>query len=476
MLNKLRKKKTQKKIWITLAILIIPAFVFWGFGGAMRSQKESAYVGRIAGRRIPILEYREALDATRNLAIIQFGDKFQEAQKSIDFAAQAWDRLILLAEAKNRKIKASDKEVVQFVESYPFFKGTGGQFDNRLYLEMLRYVFRTQPRTFEEQTRQNLILSKLYAQISDKISLADKEVREEYEKLNAQISIYYLSAMPQDFAKGISPTDEEIKAYFAKNSLQFKQPLSFNVEYATLPAEEKDKAASEKKINKLFLRLKKNEDFAKAAIDSGLSVKETGLFAEDDSIPGIGWMPQITNLIAKTKAGQYVNPVQVDKNYYILKVKERKEPRIPDFAAVKDKVKAAFIQNRAKELARQSIEGCLLKMKEPPKEVNFDRMAKLCGLKSDKTDMFKYGSYIEGIGASDIFWTKAQGLKAGAFSEVIEMPAGFYIIKLKDRIPVEEKKFAEEKEQFSQLLLLRKKQEYFAGFTEELKRRAQRSF
>ena len=58
MLKKLRKKKTAKRIWVILTILILPAFVFWGFGSFMRSKEEITYAGKIFGKKVPFQEYR----------------------------------------------------------------------------------------------------------------------------------------------------------------------------------------------------------------------------------------------------------------------------------------------------------------------------------------------------------------------------------------------------------------------------------
>ena len=469
MLKKLRKKKTAKKVWIVLAILIIPAFVLWGSGSLMRSKQEATYAGRIFGKNISFLEYKDALDAVKNTAIMQFGDNFSEIEKALNLESQAWTRIVLLFEAKKRKITASDREVIELIESYPYFQRKG-QFDNRIYSETLRYVFRTQPRAFEEQTRQNLMLSKLYKQITDTIRLSEEEIKTEYLKVNEEISLYYITGNPSDFAKDINPLDKDLKDYFAKNPLQFKQPLAFNVDYIVLE--------SENKIKDAIFRLNKNHDFNKTARDLGIALKETGLFTQTEPIPGVGWSPEILNLLSKLKIGQYTAPIHMDKYYYIFRLKEIKEAHIPDFEKLKDKVRKMFIKDESTKLAKDKIESCLAKLNESsqlnPKSIDFNATAKECGLKSDSTTYFKYGSYIEGIGASDNFWLKASKLKEEGFSDVIDMgPSGFYIIKLKGKIPVDEKKFEREKAEFSQKLLLQKKEEHFAQFIEDLKRKAQ---
>jgi parvulin-like peptidyl-prolyl isomerase len=476
MLKSLRKKKTAKRIWIILTILILPAFVFWGFGSFIRSKQEITYAGKIFGKKVSLLEYKDALEAVKNQAIIQFGDNFSEIEKKINLESLVWDRLVLLAEAKKRKIDVTDREVIELIKSYPFFQRKG-QFDNQIYSQMLQYVFRAQPRIFEEQTRQSLMLSKLYKEVTGNLNLTEEEIKKEYQKLNEQMNLCYIAGLPSDFIKDIAGSEEEIKDYFIKNSLQFKQPLSFNIEYVSLASEDKNEAPIKAQIKLLALRLTKKEDFAKAAGELNLQPKETGLFNQTDPVPGIGWSPQISVLISKLKIGEFAPPIYMDKYYYVLRLKERRESHIPDFSVIKDRVKEVFIKEKARKTAQQKIEDCLKELKTAyktnSKTLDFDKIAKIYGLKSDSTGLFRYGSYIEGIGASDNFFTAAVDLKEDDTGGIIEMPSGFYIIKLKSKIPVDEKKFREEKPEFAKKLLLQKKEEYFSRFLQDLKRKAQ---
>ena len=185
MLKLLRNKKLAKKVWIALAIMVLPAFVFWGFGSARSGQKDNPYAGEIFGKKITTLELNEATDAVKNMAIMRYGDKFAEIEKILNLKNRAWQRLILLREAKMRKLTASDREVIALIESYPFFQANG-VFNKRAYNEVLQYVFRTRPRDFEEETRQNIIITKLYEQLTNNIKVDDKEVRDTYIKVNSQ--------------------------------------------------------------------------------------------------------------------------------------------------------------------------------------------------------------------------------------------------------------------------------------------------
>jgi len=475
MLKQLRHKKTARKIWITLAVLVLPAFLFWGFGSMVRNNDGEKFAGKINNRSIPEEEFDDSLSAVRNQAIIQFGDKFSEVQNILNLKQEAWDRLVLLKEAERRGISVSDKEVIDLVQSYPFFQDKGA-FNNRIYGQMLQFVFHTQARVFEEQARQNLMIAKLFRQFTEKITASDEETKEEYRRQNETLSVDYIASLPSDFSKEITPLPEDVKKYFEKNSFQFKVPLTFDISYIELVAKDADDPATKDKARSLFLRLTKKEPLDKVAKDNGLTVKESGFFPETGPIPGIGWSPQALNLIIKAVPGQYLNPIHIDKSYYLILLKERKEPYVPDFDAIKDRVKEALIKERSLELAKEKVESCFKALKEMlasnPKDADFNKTAKTFGLKSSSTDSFKYSGYIEGIGASDKFWDAADNLKGQDISPVLEMPSGYYIIKLKSRSKIDDKKFETEKEEFKQKLLSQKKQEAFNKFSEELKSKA----
>jgi peptidyl-prolyl cis-trans isomerase D len=468
MLRKLHNKKTQKKIYLILIIGVGLPFLLWGTTSSIRGRKVDTYYGKIFGKKISQSEFEDALRAVEIQARMQFGESFYELQKLLNLKNLAFQRLILLYEAKRKKIRVTDAELINSIEHNPTFQ-KNGKFDKNLYETIIRYEFQLQPRAFEEYFREDMILKKLSDSVTNAISLTDQEIKEAYKKENEQININYIAGLPSDFQKDITPTEEELNDYFSKNSIEFKQPLSFNLEYLSLDSQEKIKN------NNFYLN--KKENLEKIAKNYNLTIQETGLFGQTDPIPGIGWQQQISNSLPKLKTGDTLPVIEIDNHYYLFRLKERKEPYIPEYRDVKDKVKEVFIKNKAREIAKEKTENCLKKIKDDfainPKEINFDKYAKEYGLKSGSTDLFKFGSYIEGIGASDKIFTIANNLKEDEFSEIIDMPSGFYIIKVKTRVPVDEKKFAEEKEKFTQKLLLQKKEEYFSKFLEEVIKKSQ---
>jgi peptidyl-prolyl cis-trans isomerase D len=463
MLKQLRNKKTAKKIWITLAIIVIPAFIFWGAGATGRGRKYAERHYRLFGRELAPAEFQDSLNAVRTQMLLRFGENFSSLQKFMNLEQQALDRLMLLEEARRRGIKVSDQEVVAEIEANPLFqRGTG--FDQRIYQQALRYTLRIQPRLFEEQTRQNLAIAKLYEKATREVKVTQEDIKEEFTRYNQEISLDYIAAIPAEFAKGIAPDEAALKDYFAKNSLQFKEPLSFNIEYLTL--------ATEDKLKDALLRLRRKDDLKEIAKGMGLSLKESGEFKQSEPIPGIGWSEEAAILVGKLKPGEVSAPVSLDGYYHIIRMKERKEPRIPDFAQIKDKVKNAYIKEESEKAARARLETCLNKLRENPRAADMPKLAGEFGLKYGSAEKVKSAGYIEGLGASDKFWAAAQELKEGGYTSIFSVPSGFYIARLKGKTALDEKKFAAEKELLEKTLLARKKDAQFLKFSEELKIKA----
>lgn len=479
MFKQIHNKKIQKKIWIILAILILPAFLFWGSGSIVRSQREQKYVGIIRGKRISPLEYQDALRAIRNQALIIWGDDFFELEKKLNLESQAWDRLLLLDEAKRKKIKVDDAEVLDLIQNYSFFQ-KDSKFDLETYNRLLKFTFYTPARMFEEQARDTLKISKLYKAVTSDVNLSEDEIKAEYKKETEEARVDYLSAKPSDFINNLEIKEEELKNYFNNHGLQFKKPESFNLQYLEVPypqdAKESDINAVNDKTKSILTKLKKEKDMLNVSKEFSLELKETGLFNLNNPIPGIGWSADIAAIVTKMKTNQFFPPIQTTKGWYFIKLKEKKGPYIPGFEEVKDEVREKISMIQSRKIAKEKIEAALSKIKDTrglkPSSINFGKIAKEFGLESGETDFFKRASYIPNLGISDKFFDIITDLKVGEISTVLEMEQGFYIIRLKEWKAIDEGVYLKEKDGFSEILLAQKKEKLFLQLLQRLKKDA----
>lgn len=180
MLKQLRQKRVMKRVLWILALIIIPAFVLWGAGGLRESRN---YAGMLFGKRVKFDEYRAGFDAVKNRALLTYGSKFYELQDKLNLEEAAWEHLIMLKEAKRKKIKVSNDEVITRIASFPFFQDKSGSFDHRAYALILNGTFRTEPREFEEEMRQFIMIEKLVQGVfSDLPEPTDSEIEAEIKK------------------------------------------------------------------------------------------------------------------------------------------------------------------------------------------------------------------------------------------------------------------------------------------------------
>ena len=468
MLQIFSDKERNKKIMIGIFIVILPGFLLWGTASVLKAPRTAQMPAvRIFGGSVSGEEFNTALQSTRIQTMMQFGESFEKIEKFLDFKSLALERLIMLHEGRSRGIRISDDDVRRSIIENPLFQRRGA-FDPSGYEYMTRYVLRVQPRAFEEMTRQNLVLTELYKKITAGVTASDQDVRAAYEKQNEQISVFYIAALPADFQKNTAVQDAEMKDYFSKNAAEFKVPISFNLEYLTFESEPQAVGASQ--------ILQQKDGFDKAAKEMNLPVSETGFFTQSAAIPGIGWANDMTQALPKMQKGDVLPIREIDKKYYAFRIKEIKEPSIPAFETITDKIKEIIVQKKAKSAAQEKINGALARAKElqsaSANGVDFDKLAAEFDLKSSATDPFKFGSYIQGIGASDNFYTEAKKLKDKEFSPVIEIPSGFYVIRVKAVVPIDETKYASEKQVFGEKFLSQKKQDMFGEFIKDLKKKA----
>lgn len=460
MLRILRNKKTAKKIWIGLAIIIIPAFTLWGFGSSSRSREDNMPAGKIFGKNVSSLEFKKSLAAAKTAAILQFGDNFPKVEKYLNLESQAWERLILLEEAKKRKLSISDQDVIDTIQKAPYFQKKS-VFDDKTYVEILRYVFRLQPRTFEEQMRQNLILAKLYNQITDGVKIDDNQIRQEWLKNNEELSIYYIAGLFAEFAKKVKPTNKDITAYYDKNKDAFIEPQSLNLEYILTESD-----AELKKIQDL---INKKYDLEKISKELSLTKKETGLFKQSTPPAGLKIPPETLNSVLNLKVGQPAPMVKIDKTYYVFALKEKQPGRIPELSELKDRIKEIIIKEESRKTAQSKIKACADELKNKP----LNRAAKAHGFKVEETKFFKSTDKIDNLGQAKMFWEAAKKLKEEQVSEILSDASGYYIIKLKALKPVDENKFTKDKKELSDNILSQEKNKVFGKFIEETKKKAQ---
>ncbi len=189
----------------------------------------------------------------------------------------------------------------------------------------------------------------------------------------------------------------------------------------------------------------------------------------EGTVPGIGIEPDFVQTAFSLVANQISQPVATAKGIYLLKLKEKKDSYIPTFEKAKASAEKFLRQKKAADLASEEAKEYLAKLKDiykaEPSNFNFKKTLESSSLVYKESPLFNYGQYIPDIGVSKEFLDQAFGLRdENKHFGFVSTEQGSYIMILLETIPIDEKKFAEEKENFKEELLQKKKEIAFNNF------------
>ena len=292
MLKVLRKKGVSKKVLWVLAIVIILSFGVFGTASYLQQSPSANYAGKIFGRKISIEDFKQSLLNARIQAIMRYGDNFYKISQFLDLEKEAWDRQILLHETKKRRIKISDKEVVEAIENMGFFKDND-VFSPDLYNRIVQYVFRCRPRDFEEGVRETLTFARLFEEETGLVDISEEEIREDYIKENEEVEVDYVLVPTMNFLSATVVEEPTIKDYFEQHKEEFRVPPTIKAAYLefSFPPEitEEHKESLKNQVEQVYAQIQKNPDLAAVAGQLSLPLKESSYFSREQPDMGLGW-------------------------------------------------------------------------------------------------------------------------------------------------------------------------------------------
>lgn len=207
------------------------------------------------------------------------------------------------------------------------------------------------------------------------------------------------------------------------------------------------------RIDALATDARDSESLDGAAEKLGMEVKETGLFSERDRfVQGIGMdSPDFvrTAFWLKESETKVSDVVMTANAYYVIELAETSKSRVRELAEVEQQVRNAVMRQEGLALAHKKVIDLA------------SRIARLDDLKSvdeelassvKESEPITRSGYAPGVPGDREFYNVALALDPGELSEPILGKNGAYLLEVVEKIPVDEKKFEEEKEEFKEQL------------------------
>jgi peptidyl-prolyl cis-trans isomerase D len=215
-------------------------------------------------------------------------------------------------------------------------------------------------------------------------------------------------------------------------------------------------------------RIENAGDLDEVAGELGLMVQESGLFQRQDPVPGLGAAPQVADAAFQLGDGEVSDPLASPRGPVFITVVEKKDPYVPPFDEVKDRVREDLIRARATELSRQRA-GTIAAALKGAKD--FAAAAKAQGLEAKDTQLVARDSALPDIGVSPEVDKVAFALPIGGVSDPIQTTDGTVIVRVVERDDVTPEEFRLARERFRAELLNERRGQFFTAYMSKVKER-----
>jgi peptidyl-prolyl cis-trans isomerase D len=235
---------------------------------------------------------------------------------------------------------------------------------------------------------------------------------------------------------------------------------------------DKARKAASRSADDAFYAVFRNRDLETYAKEKGLPIKTTSLFKEGDELPELGRNPAFQSAAFALKVGEISAVVDIPPNFYILKLLEKKESRVPPLEEVRNTVRQKVVALKAQEKAGQVADE-LLKQIQGGKEIK--EVAQEKGVPVGETGFFTRASgAVPKIGPSGELTAALSSVTEDhrVPKEVLRTKDGFFVVKLLAREAADETKFPGVKKDLERELSFQKQEVFFGNWLDQLKTNA----
>jgi peptidyl-prolyl cis-trans isomerase D len=193
---------------------------------------------------------------------------------------------------------------------------------------------------------------------------------------------------------------------------------------------ERAQKEAERISTELAGKLTKPEDLDTVAKGQGLAVAESGFFARDEPIVGLGMAPAIGNRAFELKTGEVSEALRSQNGFAFITVTGTQDARVPALDEVKARVRDDVQKTKAVEAARQKATAIAAQLKSAG---DFSAAAKAAGLEAKTTDLIVRGAALPDVGMSSAVDAVAYTLPQGGVSDPIVTDTGAVIVKVLEK-------------------------------------------
>lgn len=213
--------------------------------------------------------------------------------------------------------------------------------------------------------------------------------------------------------------------------------------------------------SRLAAQITKPADLETAAKANGLQTQESGFFARDEPILGLGASPEAAAQAFTLKDNEVSGAIRIARGIVFEAVTGRQDTYVPKLDEVKEKVREEVVKQKARELAGQKAASLAATLKTAP---DFERAAKAAGLEVKTTDLITRDAPLPDLGAAADVTDAVFKLPQGAVSDPLASDAGAAIIKVLEKAETTDVELASHKDTFREEILADRRGRFFSAY------------
>ncbi len=222
----------------------------------------------------------------------------------------------------------------------------------------------------------------------------------------------------------------------------------------------------EARVRELDARVTSATDVTTAANENSTTVQESGFFAREDPVPGLGAAPQVVASAFQLADNAVSKAITSPRGPVYIMVSGKRDPYVPALDEVKERVREDVVRNKARELSRQRAVSIAASLRGAR---DFAAAAKAQGLEAKDTELVTREAALPDIGVSPEVDKAAFQLPVGGVSEPIVTTDATVIVKVAAREDVTPAKLAESKDAFREQLLGERRNQFFNAYLTKAK-------
>jgi peptidyl-prolyl cis-trans isomerase D len=400
-----RKQRLKLVLWLVIASLGLGMLLFFIPGTNMGGDAIDSSAATIDGNSISYNDFSNTFRKMR--------ERYTNSGRNLDsemlkaFGGQLIDTMIqkeiLKIIAKRFGVKVTPAEIQRIIKMDPSFQ-VDGKFNLERYLEILG----DNATSYEDMIYESLLKTKVSNILTDYLDVSEREIREEFSRVNQRTQVDYALIKKEDYKKRIKPTEAELRSYFDSHKAAYHVKEKRRTHYLLVPfgqfiarmpvtdqeidAEWKRKPHDETvEAAHILFKIKEDADdeAVKAKAESVLkSANKAGAdfaalakkYSEDEGSAGKGGnlgpmlrkdlVKEFADVAFSLKPGEISQLVKTEFGYHIIKLLKHEKP-------TKDRASLAMIiqLRKSKDLAKKKAEEAARQLeKQKDLQVAADRL------------------------------------------------------------------------------------------------------